>query len=441
MITRILGACLALVLTLAAFSAPAFGQDRYAAFVANMDTGEVLHARRADASRYPASLTKMMTLYMLFEAIERGELTLQTRMTMSREAASRPPSKLGVAVGGTITAETAIRALVIRSANDVAAMVGEHLAGSEAAFAERMTARAAELGLTATVFRNASGLPDANQRTTARDMARLAHALHRDFPQYFHYFGERSFRHGDRTYTNHNTLVGRVSGIDGLKTGYIRASGFNVVVTGQRDGTRLVAVVMGGATAPVRDAHAEELVEAAFSTLDARRQGVLLASLNAPRLSPIREQEILTAELSGMPGPTAMGSAAAGNGEAAPPVRVVLEDTSDLARPATAQPAMALEEPNLLAAASAGSSAPTLSGWAVQVGAFGSEAVARARLETVLGLAPELGTGRAVTEAIQRDGRTLWRARFDAIEQNTARTVCARLARLNEACFAVSPDA
>ncbi|MCC5982020.1 MAG: D-alanyl-D-alanine carboxypeptidase [Oceanicaulis sp.] len=441
MTLRVLGAILALVLTLTAFGASSHGQDRYAAFVAYMDTGEVLHARLADASRFPASLTKMMTLYMLFEAIERGELTLQTRMTMSREAASRPPSKLGVAAGGTVTAETAIRALVIRSANDVAAMVGEHLAGSESAFAEAMTARAMELGLTATVFRNASGLPDPNQRTTARDMARLAHALHLDFPQYFHYFNERSFRHGDRTYTNHNTLVGRVTGIDGLKTGYIRASGFNVVVTGQRDGTRLVAVVMGGATAPVRDAHAEELVEAAFSTLDARRQGVMLASLNAPRLNPIREQEILTAELSGVAAPTAMGSTEA----AAPPVRVVLEDTPDLARPAAAQPAVTMDEPNLFAAAAASTiaAAPAsgFTGWAVQVGAFGSEAVARARLETVLALAPELGTGRPVTEAVQRDGRTLWRARFDAIEQGTARAVCARLARLNEACFAVNQDA
>lgn len=438
MTLRVLGAFLALVLTLTAFGASSHGQDRYAAFVADMDTGEVLHARLADASRFPASLTKMMTLYMLFEAVERGDLTLQTQLTMSREAASRPPSKLGVATGGTISVETAIRALIIRSANDVAAMVGEHLAGSESAFAEAMTARAMELGLTATVFRNASGLPDPAQRTTARDMARLAHALHRDFPQYFHYFNERSFRHGGRTYTNHNTLVGRVTGIDGLKTGYIRASGFNVVVTGQRDGTRLVAVVMGGATAPVRDAHAEELVEAAFSTLDARRQGVMLASLNAPRLNPIREQEILTAELSGVAGPTAMGSTEA----AAPPVRVVLEDTPDLARPARVQ---ASEEPNLFAttAASTIAAAPAsgFTGWAVQVGAFGSEAVARARLETILALAPELGTGRPVTEAVQRDGRTLWRARFDAIEQGTARAVCARLARLNEACFAVNLDA
>lgn len=438
MTLRVLGAFLALVLTLAAFGASSHAQDRYAAFVADMETGEVLHARLADASRFPASLTKMMTLYMLFEAVERGDLTLQSQLTMSREAASRPPSKLGVAAGGTVSVETAIRALVIRSANDVAAMVGEHLAGSESAFAEAMTARAMELGLTATVFRNASGLPDPNQRTTARDMARLAHALHRDFPQYFHYFNERSFRHGGRTYTNHNTLVGRVTGIDGLKTGYIRASGFNVVVTGQRDGTRLVAVVMGGATAPVRDAHAEELVEAAFSTLDARRQGVMLASLNAPRLNPIREQEILTAELSGVAAPTAMGSTEA----AAPPVRVVLEDTPDLARPARVQ---ASEEPNLFAAAAAGTiaAAPAsgFTGWAVQVGAFGSEAVARARLETVLALAPELGTGRPVTEAVQRDGRTLWRARFDAIEQGTARAVCARLARLNEACFAVNQDA
>ncbi len=437
MTLRVLGAFLALALTLAAFSASSHGQDRYAAFVADMDTGEVLHSRLADARRYPASLTKMMTLYMLFEALERGELTLQTQMMMSREAASRPPSRLGVPIGGRISTETAIRALTIRSANDVAAMVGEHLAGSEAAFAEAMTARAVELGLTATLFRNASGLPDANQRTTARDMARLAHALHRDFPQYFHYFGERSFRYDGRTFTNHNTLVGRVDGIDGLKTGYIRASGFNVVVTGERDGTRLVAVVMGGATAPVRDAHAEELVEAAFSTLDARRQGVLLASLNAPRLSPIREQEILSAELSHLPGPTAMGST-----EAAPPVRVVLEDTPDLARPSRAE---AREEPSLLAVSAASSAAPASSpgytGWAVQVGAFGSEAVARARLETVLALAPELGAGRQVTEAIQRDGRTLWRARFDAIEQGTARAVCARLARLNEACFAVNQDA
>jgi len=160
MIIRHLAACLVVcVLALLVPGAPASAQERYAAFVADMETGEVLHARRPDASRYPASLTKMMTLYMLFEALERGELTLATPLTMSAEAASRPPSKLGAPAGNTINTETAIRALVIRSANDVAVMVAEHLAGSEAAFAEAMTDRAVALGLTATVFRNASGLP------------------------------------------------------------------------------------------------------------------------------------------------------------------------------------------------------------------------------------------------------------------------------------------
>ncbi|AZU03838.1 D-alanyl-D-alanine carboxypeptidase [Glycocaulis alkaliphilus] len=445
---RHLAACfLVFALALLVPGAPAFAQDRYAAFVADMDTGEVLHARRPDATRYPASLTKMMTLYMLFDALERGELTLASQLTMSAEAASRPPSKLGVPAGGTISVETAIRALVIRSANDVAVMVAERLGGSETAFASQMTDRGVELGLTATVFRNASGLPDASQRTTARDMARLAHALHRDFPQYFHYFNERSFTHAGRTYTTHNTLVGRVRGVDGMKTGYIRASGFNIAVTAERDGRRLVTVVMGGATGPVRDAHATELVEAAFSTFDARRDGMILANLSSPRISPIREQEILTAELSGLPGPTAMGSAAGESGEAAPPVRIVVEDIPDLVRPGrdTGSDRVRFDStaPATLPVASASQPAARAAsgGWAVQVGAFGSRAVAQARLETVLGLAPALSGATQVTEEVTRDGRSLWRARFEAIDPATARQVCAELARLNEACFAVNQGA
>lgn len=454
MLLRHLAACFVVfALALAVPAGSVFAQDRYAAFVADMETGEVLHARRPDAARYPASLTKMMTLYMLFEALERGELTLSSQLVMSREAASRPPSKLGVPAGSSISVETAIRALVIRSANDVAVMVAEQLAGSEDAFASAMTDRAVALGLTATVFRNASGLPDAAQRTTARDMARLAHALHRDFPQYFHYFGERSFRYAGRTYTTHNTLLGRVNGVDGLKTGYIRASGFNIAVTAERSGARLVTVVMGGATGPVRDAHAQELIEAAFSTLDARRDGLILASLGSPRISPIREQEILTAELSGVAGPTAMGSAASESGQAAPPVRIVVEDISELDRPArdTESDRVRFDSDAATASTEQRAAATTASlpaasprtggGWAVQVGAFGSQAVALARLETVLGLAPALSAASPVTEEVARDGRSLWRARFEAMDPAVARQVCADLARLGEACFAVNQDA
>ena len=187
-------------------AAPAQAAQRYAAFVADARTGEVLHARRADAPRYPASLTKMMTLYMLFEAIDAGEVVLDDTITASREAASRPESRLGLRAGDRLPVETAIRALIVRSANDVAVAVAEHLAEDEAAFARAMTERAAALGLEATTFRNASGLPDRNQRTTARDIAALAVALKRDFPDRFHFFDDRTVSWNGRRFTSHNTL-------------------------------------------------------------------------------------------------------------------------------------------------------------------------------------------------------------------------------------------
>ena len=235
MITRQIVTAL-LVFVLAGTVAPAASanNNRYAAFVVDQSTGVVLHSRRSEAQRFPASLTKMMTLYMLFQSVEEGEIGLQDQIRVSANAANASPSRLGLRPGSTISVENAIRALVVKSANDVAVAVGERLSGGEARFAQHMTTRASELGLSDTVFRNASGLPNSRQTTTARDMARLAIALHRDFPQFYHYFEETSFRYGGRTYRNHNTLVGRVTGVDGLKTGYIRASGFNVVVTAER---------------------------------------------------------------------------------------------------------------------------------------------------------------------------------------------------------------
>ncbi|PWE16655.1 D-alanyl-D-alanine carboxypeptidase [Marinicauda salina] len=403
-----------ILLAIVIATSPARAADRYAAFVADMETGEVLHARQADAARYPASLTKMMTLYMLFEAIEAGEVALDDEITASAEAASRPASKLGLDAGDTIGVEEAIRALIIESANDVAVAVAEHLADNETAFAAQMTARARTLGLEATTFRNASGLPDRGQRTTARDMARLAYALRRDFPERFHYFSETRFRWDGVTHRSHNTLVGRVDGVTGLKTGYIRASGFNIAVTAERADQSLIAVVMGGRTAAVRDAHATELVEAAFTSLEARRDGLVLAARQAPRLNPIREQEILTAELSDVDAPRAMGSAAG-----APAVSVVVDD---------AEPTLDL--------------APL---WSVQVGAFGSRSAAEERLNAVArmplaDLAP-LNAAEPVAEPVARGGRTLWRARFSGVGPDAARRICARLASVGESCFAVSPHA
>lgn len=259
---------LAATVTVSALSiAPAAHAEKYAAIVIDADTGEVLHARNEDDPRYPASLTKVMTLYLLFDAIDSGEVTLTDRMPVSRTAAAQPPSNLRVRAGDRIRVEDAIYALVTKSANDVAVVVAEYLAGSERAFADRMTAKARELGLMNTTFRNASGLPNTAQISTARDMAILADALMDNHANYYHYFQNQHFRWGGTTYRNHNELVRTLEGVDGIKTGYTRASGFNLMTSAIRDDRRVIAIMLGGTTARSRNAHVEELVEAAFASL------------------------------------------------------------------------------------------------------------------------------------------------------------------------------
>ncbi|MEZ5959571.1 MAG: D-alanyl-D-alanine carboxypeptidase family protein [Hyphomonadaceae bacterium] len=272
-------------------AAPAMAQDRYAAIVMDARTNEVLLEDQADEARYPASLTKMMTLYMLFEAIERGDVSMDTRMTASRNAVRQPPSRLGLACSrrrgcDTITVEQAIRALVVQSANDVATLVGERLGGTEARFAANMTARAREIGLSNTRFANASGLPDTRHRTTARDMATLSLALWRDFPQYYHYFQTPSFAWHRTSGRNHNRLLGQVEGVDGIKTGYTRASGFNLATMTERNGRRVIVVVLGGETSAARDAQVAYLIEGAYQEY-ARRDdpnAAQLASMPTRRL-------------------------------------------------------------------------------------------------------------------------------------------------------------
>lgn len=266
-------------------SGVAQADERYAAIVVNARTNEVLLDDQADAARFPASLTKMMTLYMVFEALERGDITLNTRWTASRHAAGQPPSRLGLRRGDTLSVDEAIRALVVQSANDAAVLVAEALGGTESRFGANMTARARELGLTDTRFVNASGLPDARQQTTARDMARLGQALWQDFPQYYPYFqtSENAFR--DRVRENHNHLLGQVEGVDGIKTGYTRASGFNLVSSAERDGERVIVVVMGGETSASRDAQVAYLIEGAFEEYARRLDtGVTYANLPTNRL-------------------------------------------------------------------------------------------------------------------------------------------------------------
>jgi len=244
-------------------SAPAWA-DKYASIVIDMETGQVLHDRSADEPRHPASLTKVMTLYMVFDAIDQGKLKLSDRMTVSKTASRAQPSKLGLKSGTTIKVEDAIRALVTKSANDVAIVIAEKLGGTEAKFVTLMNAKAKELGMLNTTFRNSSGLPDRKQVTTARDMARLGEAIYMDHKDRYNYFSLSSFTWNNRKHMNHNELLKSVDGADGIKTGFTNASGYNLMASAERDGRRVMAIMMGGTTGKSRDRHVADLINAAF---------------------------------------------------------------------------------------------------------------------------------------------------------------------------------
>lgn len=254
------------LMTLLGRTAPAEARPVKAHIVVDARTGEVLQASNADTSTYPASLTKMMTLYLLFEAMQEGRVKLTDTITFSKNAAGKAATNLNVRGGDRISVETAILALIVRSANDAATAVAEHLAGTEPGFAKLMTNKARALGMTRTTFRNAHGLPDSEQRTTARDMAMLSIALIRDFPQHYGYFQRTSFKYRGVTYSGHNKLLKSFKGYDGIKTGYIRASGFNLASSAERDSRRLVVVVLGGSSPSVRDRQVADLLTEGFKT-------------------------------------------------------------------------------------------------------------------------------------------------------------------------------
>jgi D-alanyl-D-alanine carboxypeptidase len=236
-------------------------QPAYASIVVDANSGAVMQATNADDPRHPASLTKIMTLYLLFERLEQGKIKLTTDLPVSAHAAVQAPSKLGLKPGDSIRVETAIRAIVTKSANDVAVIVAEAIGGDEPAFARMMTAKARALGMSQTTYRNASGLPDDQQITTARDQAILGRAIQDRFPNYYHYFATRTFEYRGHAIRNHNHLLGTVDGVDGIKTGYIHDSGFNIVTSVRRANHHLIAVVFGGRSAPARDARVRSLID------------------------------------------------------------------------------------------------------------------------------------------------------------------------------------
>ena len=246
------------------FNKPSHG--KYASIIINEKSGKVYHSINADTMNYPASLTKIMTIYMIFEQLKNKKIKMNTRLKVSKRASRQPASKLGLYPGQKITVKQAILALVTKSANDVATVVAENFQKTEKRFAYKMTRKAKSIGLTRTIFRNASGLPNKGQLSTARDMAKLAIAIRKNFPEFFYFFNKKSFVFNGIEYRNHNNLLGSYFGTDGIKTGYTNASGFNLVASVERNGQRIIGVVFGGKTARTRDKHMVKLLNKFIKT-------------------------------------------------------------------------------------------------------------------------------------------------------------------------------
>lgn len=392
-------------------ASPVQANPRSAAIVIDADSGAVLHESHADASRYPASLTKMMTLYLLFEAIEQHKMTLDSRMPVSVHAASMPSTNIGLRAGDTISVREAIPALIVRSANDVAAVVAEALGTTEPNFGRMMTEKARKLGMHSTTFRNASGLPHNEQKTTARDMVTLSMQLIKDFPKYYHFFSTQSFSHKGTVYKSHNRMVRNTPGVDGLKTGFIRASGFNVATSAKRGNRRVVAVVMGGNTAAARDQQMAQLLDRSFN------QGVTTLASNT-----VNNRVIST----GSPGERKekAGAQAAPRVKSAPAPEkaaesVVQQSAGKPSAGSQSQPHNAAMPPN--------------DSWAVQIGSYQESNRAHAQAQVAARWVP----GEVVITEVEISNRKLYRARLVGLQENQARTACQNLVRQGMGCLVV----
>ena len=404
---RLLISIIALAL-LSLSAAAADSSGRYASIVVDADTLEIIHARQIDEMRYPASLTKVMTLYLAFDALNAGTLTLNEPVRVSANAARTPPTKLGLRAGQTITAENLIQAIAVKSANDAAVVLAERLAGSEAAFAQQMTAKARSLGMMKTTFKTANGLPHPEQKSSARDMAKLASNILSNHRRYYHYFGQERFRYGGRSYKNTNKLLHWLDGVDGFKTGYTRASGYNLIVSAQREGRRLIAVVLGGASGASRNSHMQDLIERGFNVMG---------------VAPVKSLPPVTVNREPLP----------------------RKKTPQLASTAKVTKAVRLRGPDKKTVIISNDNALNLSNmtsdknWGIQVGAFLKKKDAEEQVSTIQGL-HVLAKARANISPLTRHGQTLYRARFEGLSVKDAQAACKSLANLASGCLIVASN-
>ena len=360
---------------------------KYASFIINENTKRIYHNANADTRNYPASLTKIMTLYLVFDALKSKKISMSSKFKVSKRATRQPPSKLNLSAGSNITVKNAILALVTKSANDVATVIAENLGKSERNFARLMTRKAKKLGMTRTTFRNASGLPNRGQLSTARDMATLGIAIRKNHPKFFKLFKTKSFIYKGVKYTNHNNLLGSYSGTDGIKTGYTNASGFNLVASVERNGQRIIGVVFGGKKARSRDKHMVTLLNKYFKTSLSKP----LVRIAKPSELPKTRPKIVMAEKN------------------IKNFRIPPKITNNII-------------PNNIE-----------EDWFIQIGAFKNRLNAHKAARNARNVVPEqLGNLPASLSKITKSSTNnnlqyLWRVRFVELAENQARSVCAEL--------------
>ncbi|MFY9288985.1 MAG: D-alanyl-D-alanine carboxypeptidase family protein [Alphaproteobacteria bacterium] len=393
----------------------------YADIVIEAESGRILHSSSPDSLRHPASLTKMMTLYVVFQALENGRLSLGQSLPVSLNAAEQSPSKLGLRAGHTIKVEDAILGLVTESANDAAVVIAEALGGSSRGFGQLMTRQARALGMTKSRFDNPSGLPDPDQVTTARDMAMLGHALIYHFPQYYSYFSTENFTYAGINRHNHNRLMERYDGMDGIKTGYIRASGFNLVASATQGGTRLIGVVFGGRSATSRDNQMAQLLDQAFAQARGSRPSrIALAQGDTNDDGENSSYVKLPSKMVMLfPSRDMLSSSVQETPVIKAPKAVLTAPKSRVVTP--------LAE-------------PTEEGeWGIQIGAYNDPEVGRQALANIVATVPKLSGADPIVQKVTSGSVTLFRARLMGLDKKTAQSTCTYLVRQGQSCLSISP--
>jgi D-alanyl-D-alanine carboxypeptidase len=428
-------------------------------------TGAILFQNEPDGLRHPASLTKMMTLYVLFQDLKAGRIKRSTLLRVSSRAAAMAPSKLGLRAGSTISVDDAIKALVTKSANDVAATIGENLGGTESNFAARMTRVARSIGMSRSTFLNASGLPNPNQYTTARDMGTLGLRLMRDFPQYYPYFRIGSFSYRGKQIKTHNRLLGRFDGTDGIKTGYTAASGYNLVTSTRRGDKRLVGVVLGARSGGTRNTYMMVMLQKVFAkarsgttvaALAGSSKGVInpLASAGASQQAAVIPPEPAAPENDALakaaeaasqgPVDTSGSEEDASQTASTDEPKVLQADLAPVSSAITPKKKIPPKLPFEVKSVSAPADKLTnqlAQTWNIQIGAFPDKTAAQAKLAALRERpVKELNNKPAFTLAVKTGAQTLYRARFGGFDEASAKQACARITKLGQKCVTVSPN-